>query len=480
MVRATFRERYPDSVQTYLTQIGKVPLLTREAEVALAKRIEEYRLRYRRSLLSTGYMLQAAVALLEDVRAGRARLHHVVEVSMGDAAQKQRAWEAIEEVLPRVRRLLTLSRRHFAIVIDRKNPVARRRRAWLLARQHCREASELLQRVQLRTPALEPALRPLGELIRQMSALRRQLRGPDRPDSRTKAARELRERLRSFLLLTQECPGRLRRRLARIARHGAAYEAARQELCTRNLRLVVPIAKRYRNRGLGFLDLIQEGNAGLMRAVDKFEYARGFKFCTYATWWIRQAIVRAISDQSRTIRLPATATEKMGQIWGATVRWSQDHAYHPSVEEMADAGGVSAGEMDHVLRVQHQPISLDDPVRQSDDASRAEWLPDHREGNPSVKVDHNHLRKRIDEVLKNLSWREREIIKLRYGLGDGHAYTLDEVGQIFAVSRERIRQLESRALHKLQQPTAAAKLVDFLEDPADSMMAESGPWALGN
>jgi RNA polymerase primary sigma factor len=251
-----------------------------------------------------------------------------------------------------------------------------------------------------------------------------------------------------------------------VARHQRKYETARQELCKHNLRLVVSVAKQYRNRGLSFLDLIQEGNTGLMRAVDKFECSRGFKFCTYATWWIRQAITRAIGDQSRTIRIPAHVTQKMGKIWGATEEFLQSHDTEPSVEETAEAVGMPVDETRHALRMRRQPLSLDQPVREKDDVTRGEWLPDYREGSPSAQLDQSLLRSRIEEVLQGLNWREREIIKLRYGLGDGHAYTLDEVGKIFAVTRERIRQIESRAMRKLQQPIAAGKLSGFLDDPA--------------
>jgi len=216
---------------------------------------------------------------------------------------------------------------------------------------------------------------------------------------------------------------------------------------------------------MNFLDLIQEGNTGLMRAVDKFESARGIKFCTYATWWIRQAILRAITDRSRLIRIPAHIAQKMGRMAHASQQQAMVLEGEPHFDDLrVESLEESMDEAGYALRIGRQPLSLDQPLRSKDETSRAEWLPDHRESHPAVELDQGLLRERIEEVLQGLSWREREIIKLRYGLGDGHAYTLDEVGRIFAVTRERIRQIEHRAMRKLQDPLAARRLTGFLED----------------
>jgi RNA polymerase primary sigma factor len=249
----------------------------------------------------------------------------------------------------------------------------------------------------------------------------------------------------------------------RVSDYRCAYDAAKRDLSAGNLRLVVSIAKKYRNRGLNFLDLIQEGNTGLMRAVDKFEYARGFKFSTYATWWIRQAITRAIADQSRTIRVPVHMIDTMSKVRQITRDLYQELGRAPSVEETAKRAGLSMEDAQVVIKMARQPLSLDQPVGDQDDSFFGEFVEDYRDNDPLYETNQTTLKQQIQDAMQTLNYREREILKLRYGLADGYAYTLEEVGKIFQVTRERVRQIESKAVKKLQHPHRSKSLVSFVD-----------------
>jgi RNA polymerase primary sigma factor len=321
----------------------------------------------------------------------------------------------------------------------------------------------LIEELGLRTQRIEPMIAALEDFSARVDELQAQLKKMKKDRAPLSERKPLLLECRNILRMTQESPTSLRNRVKFLQEIYSRYQRAKRGLSEGNLRLVVSIAKKYRNRGLSFLDLIQEGNAGLMRAVDKFEYRRGFKFCTYATWWIRQAITRAVADQSRTIRIPVHMVETMSRVRNVSRALLQRLGREPTIEETARAAECSVEEARRVLAMSRYPISLDRPVGNSEDSHFGDLLPDSGAESPAIGAAQEMLRTRITQVLKTLSYREREIIKLRYGLGDGYSYTLEEVGHIFKVTRERIRQIEAKAVRKLQQPSRSQELSGFLD-----------------
>jgi len=306
-------------------------------------------------------------------------------------------------------------------------------------------------------------MRQMEEICQRMFEIRQRLQKiNDLPAARDERA-NLRKELRDLMVLTQESPQSLQNRCQRIQQQHQDYEEVKRKLSSGNLRLVVSIAKKYRNRGLSFLDLIQEGNTGLMRAVDKYEYRRGFKFSTYATWWIRQAITRAIADQARTIRIPVHMIDVLSKLRNASKQLLQELGREPTTEEAAAATGLSLDETRRVLAMGRHPVSLDRPVGESEDSCFGEFIEDGGLPRPEKAASNELLRQKIDALLKTLTYREREIIRLRYGLGDGYTYTLEEVGRIFKVTRERVRQIEAKAVKKLQHPVRSQQLEGFFE-----------------
>jgi RNA polymerase primary sigma factor len=449
-----------DPVRMYLMQMGEIPLLSRAEELASARAIEKTRARFRHNMLASDFVLQGAVHLLEKVRDGALRLDRTIEVSVTNTSEKKRILRRLGPNLETLVKLLRENQRDFQVAIRRPNPKDKRHEAWRRLIRRRNRAVRLVEELNLRTPRLQPLLDKLTEIAHRMQVLRLQLAERRACPA---ACREPRTELHYLMRITLESPATLHRRVSRTEDLQARYDAAKRDLSAGNLRLVVSIAKRYRNRGLSFLDLIQEGNTGLMRAVDKFECARGYKFSTYATWWIRQAITRAIADQSRTIRVPVHMIDAMTRVRTVTRELVQKNGCEPSVEQTAAAAGLSLEDTRCIMKMARQPLSLDQPVGDHDDSYFGEFLEDHRDDDPLYGFNQELLKDRLAHVLSSLNHREREILRMRYGLTDGYAYTLEEVGKIFSVTRERVRQIEAKAVRKLQQPYRSRGLLGFLD-----------------
>ena len=458
-------DQIEDPVRIYLMQMGEIPLLSRAEEIAAAKRIERARRRFRFSMLATDYVLQAAINLLENIRDGKLRLDRTIEVSVINVREKKRLMKLLQPNLETLHHLLDRNKRDFVIAVNCHRCKTERQAAWQRLVRRRGRAVRLIEELGLRTQRLQPLLETLKQICDRMDDIRTQISELKSHRDCADEVAKLRKELCYLMRITFESPATLRRRIEQTTKLLSEYEAAKRALSAGNLRLVVSIAKRYRNRGLSFLDLIQEGNTGLMRAVDKFEHARGYKFSTYATWWIRQAITRAIADQSRTIRVPVHMIETMSKVRNITRELLQQNGVEPSVEETAEAAGLSVEEAACVMRMNKQPLSLDQPVGDHDDTYFGEFLEDYREDDPLYEMNQDSLKARIADVLEALDYREREIIRLRYGLADGYAYTLEEVGKIFSVTRERVRQIETKAVRALQHPVRARQLSSFIERP---------------
>ncbi len=500
-------EKIDDPVRMYLTQMGEIPLLTRQQEISLAKKIEVSRKVFRRLALGSGLALDLVIEILERVKAGDLAFDRTLKVNPSAQAnssygvihfnrrlKKQAAAEGsdtsdidggagfeltkqdleqrLEGHLQTLRQLRDVTRVGYEVHLDKRLSAAERRLFQLKMRERQRRIAVLTEELHLQVDVVQEMIRILERQEQEWAELARAIEGFDPQRRRRKEGREeyrsLQGRLRAFEIRALEPLERFHARMARVRQAMDAYDEGKKELSSGNLRLVVSIAKKYRNRGLSFLDLIQEGNTGLMKAVEKYEYRRGYKFSTYATWWIRQAITRSIADQARTIRIPVHMIETMSRLRAVQKRLLQTMGREPSIEEMAEAAEIPADEAKRVMKIAKHPISLDRPIGESEDSYFGDFIEDESSDNPVERAGQEMLKERINEVLDSLTFREREIIKLRYGIGDGYTYTLEEVGRIFRVTRERVRQIEAKAIRKLQHPMRARKLAGFLDTGSES------------
>lgn len=455
--------RIDDPVRMYLTQMGEIPLLTREQEISLAKKIEITRKRFRRHLLESDYALKQSIDILKKVSVGELPFDRTIKVSVTEGLEKNQILGRMPHNLRTLEILRDKSIADFDLIQAPGTSAAEVKAAHHRLNSRRRKMVTLLEELSLRTQRLQPTMRRLEQIANRMDHLQHQIDSMKNLKSARDERANLQKELQDLMQMTLETPQSLRQRLEDVSERFGAYEQAMRELSGGNLRLVVSIAKKYRNRGLSFLDLIQEGNTGLMRAVDKYEYRRGYKFSTYATWWIRQAITRAIADQARTIRIPVHMIETMSKLRKVSKRLLQEKGREPTIEETAEAAGVSLEETRRVLKISRHPISLDRPVGESEDSYFGDFIEDDNTESPVNSATQEMLKDKIDVVLKTLTYREREIIKLRYGLGDGYTYTLEEVGRIFKVTRERVRQIEAKAVRKLQHPVRSKQLKGFLD-----------------
>ncbi len=449
-----------DTIREYLSEIDRIPMLSRDEELGTAQSIEGARAQLRRLILGNGFVVQRILKQLKTIPRGETRIEHLLDVPFNDVDEKRRHRSALDATIHNVERRLRKTRRCSSQATAPDIGANERRKLLEEVARSYHHASASLERVPLRMEQLEPILERLETAVRLFDRITH-LQQAARLHGRVQRADALKKRRRRLIEILQESPRSLRRRVNAARRWQREYHEARQHLAAGNLRLVISIAKRYRERGVSFLDLIQEGNSGLLRAVDKFESQRGLKFSTYATWWIRQGISRAVREHARTVRVPCQKAEKAGRIRMELQTFGHTNGHRPNLEESATATGLKPKEAELMLRIDSPTLSLNHPDA-SNDGEFSTLLPCSPPEDPTVELDRQILETRIGRIMTQLTTQEQEVIRRRFGLGTRESQTLKEVGAFLGVTRERVRQVEQAALSKLRALADLTMLQGFL------------------